>query len=133
MRSPLLLTLAALSAILLPSPAHAVRPWNSEVTVHPRSLPIAPGLDARGLKPKRLTETKHHGPLLNLLPRGDRLQRYVSEPSKRGGGRSAIDPLKGSRRAAANGAKPVYNNVKPHTEHGRVPVMHRIHSFSPPH
>jgi hypothetical protein len=85
------------------------------------------------LQKTTLTETKHNGPLLHLLPRNDRLKKYVATPEKRGGGRSAIDPLKGARRAGATGAKVVYNRTRPFSDQGRYPQAQRDHSFTPAH
>ena len=132
MRPPLLLLTAALATALFPLPARAVRPWHSEVTKHPVGLSDATPLHGVSLQKKGLTETKRNGPQLHVLPRNDRLKKYVSAPQKRGGGRSAIDPLKGARRASATGAKVVYNRTRPFSDHGRLPQAQRAHTFTVP-
>jgi hypothetical protein len=133
MRSSLLLLSAALATALFPLPARAVRPWHSEVTKHPVGLSDATPLRGINLQKKALTETKRNGPQLHVLPRKDRLRKYVSTPQKRGGGRSASDPLKGARRGASTGAKVAYNRTRPFSDHGRLPQPRREHTFTVPH
>ena len=116
--------------MLFPPPARAVRPWHSEVTKHPVGLSDATPLHGVTLQKKGLTETKRNGPQLHLLPRNDRLKKYVSTPQKRGGARSAINPLKSARRGASTGAKVVYNRTRPFSDRGRLPQAQREHTFT---
>ena len=128
----LLLTVAIVTAIS-PLPALAARPWHPEVTKHPVGLSEATPLRGVTLPKKGLTETKRNGPQLHVLPRKDRLGKYVSTPQKRGGARSPSDPLKGARRASSTGTKVAYNRTRPFADHGRLPQAQREHTFTVPH
>ena len=132
MRPPFLFLIAALATALFPQPAWAVRPYHSTVTVHPKGLSDAKGLHEIALKKKGLSDTKHNGPILHLLPRDDRLKKYVSTPERRGGARSPSDPFKSGRRGAATGAKTVYNRTRPYSDPGRYPQAQRLHTVTVP-
>ena len=132
MRFTSILTLVFLGVLAVPREASAVKAWHSGFAAHPTSLPISGQLEARNLRSTHLSPTPSNGPIGHFLSRGDKLTRWVYTPAKRGGGRSAFDPVRGSRRGTY-GRLPQVNRVQPHTERGHLPSIQRPRYFTAPH